>query len=129
MRGGRLHDEQIDQAIRVYDKLLLVLSEASMGSEWVQREIRRAREQEEAEKRRKLFPIRLVPIEAIKAWECVDPRTAQDYAAEVLRYHIPDFSGWKDHDAFEAAFGRLIRDLKKEDLEPGKSPGGPAPSE
>jgi uncharacterized protein YjbI with pentapeptide repeats len=129
MRGGRLHDEQIEQAIRVYDKLLLILSEASMGSEWVRREIRRAREQEEAEGRRKLFPIRLVPIEAIKSWECVDPRTGQDYAAEVLRYHIPDFSGWKDHDAFEAAFGRLIRDLKIEDLEPATPPGGPTPSE
>jgi hypothetical protein len=111
MQGGRFHDEQIDQAIRVYDKLLLVLSEASMGSAWVRREIRSARGQEAAEGRRKLFPIRLVPIEAIKSWECVDPRTGQDFAEEVLRYHIPDFSNWKDHDAFEAAFARLIRDL------------------
>ena len=65
-----------------------------------------------AEGRRKLFPIRLVSIEAIKSWECVDPRTGQDYAEEVLRYHSPDFADWKDHAAFEAAFGRLIRDLK-----------------
>jgi hypothetical protein len=129
MRGGRLHDEQIDQAIRIYDKLLLVLSEASMASEWVRREIRRAREQEVAEKRRKLFPIRLVSIEAIKSWECVDPRTGQDYAAEVLRYHIPDFSGWKEHDAFEAAFARLVHDLKIEDLEAATSPDGPTLSE
>src|SRR5262249_52673871 len=89
-----------------------VLSKASMGSSWVRHEIRKAREQEEAEVRRKLFPIRLVPIEAIKSWECADPRTGQDYAEEVLRYHIPDFSNGKDHDAFEAAFARLIRDLK-----------------
>jgi hypothetical protein len=25
---------------------------------------------------------------------------------------FPDFANWKDHDAFEAAFARLIRDLK-----------------
>jgi hypothetical protein len=112
LRGGEPHDEQIDHAIRIHDKLLLVLSEASMGSAWVRREIRKAREQEVAEGRRKLFPIRLVPIEAIKAWECVDPRTGQDFAEEVLRYNIPDFANWKDHDAFEAAFARLIRDLK-----------------
>jgi len=24
-------------------------------------------------------------------------------AEEVRKYHIPDFSNWKDHDAFEAA--------------------------
>jgi hypothetical protein len=112
MQGWRLHDEQIDQAIRIYDKLLLVLSEASMASEWVRREIRKAREQEVAEGRRKLFPIRLVPIEAIKSWDCVDPRTGQDYAEEVLRYHIPDFSKWEDPAEFEAAFAWLIEDLK-----------------
>jgi hypothetical protein len=115
MQGGQPHDEQIDQAIRIYDKLLLVLSESSMSSNWVRREIRKAREQEEREGRRKLFPIRLVDVAAIKAWECVDPRTGQDYAEEVLRFHIPDFSNWKDHDAFESSFARLLKDLKAEE--------------
>ncbi len=27
-------------------------------------------------------------------------------------HHIPDFSHWKDHDAFESAFARLLRDLR-----------------
>jgi hypothetical protein len=31
------------------------------------------------------------------------------------RYFIPDFSNWKDHDAFEKAFGRLLRDLRAEE--------------
>ena len=66
MRGGRLHDEQIDEAIRVYDKLLLVVSEASMTSGWVRREIRKARQDEATKKRRKLFPIRLVSIDAME---------------------------------------------------------------
>ena len=65
-----------------------------------------------AEGRRKLFPLRLVAMEAVNSWEFVDPRTGQDYAGEVLRYHIPDFSNWKDYDAVEASFARLIRDLK-----------------
>jgi hypothetical protein len=29
-------------------------------------------------------------------------------------FFIPDFSNWKDHDAFESAFARLLRDLKAE---------------
>jgi hypothetical protein len=51
---------------------------------------------------------------AIKAWRCVDPDTGEDLGLEVRRYHIPDFSNWKDHNAFEAVFGRLLRDLKSE---------------
>jgi hypothetical protein len=31
---------------------------------------------------------------------------------EVRKYYIPDFSNWKDPDAFEAAFKRLQLDLK-----------------
>ena len=28
---------------------------------------------------------------------------------------IPDFSNWKDHDSFEMAFARLLRDLKSDE--------------
>jgi hypothetical protein len=118
MRAGREHDVQIDEAIRAFDKLLLVISEASMKSGWVRREIRRARQHESTDRPRKLFPIRLLSIDDVKAWESVDPRTGEDIAEELLRFHIPDFSNWKDHDAFEAAFKLLLRDLKAE--EPGR---------
>jgi hypothetical protein len=64
MKGGRKIHEQIDAAIRVHDKLLLVLSEHSMASEWVKTEVGRAREREVREARRVLFPIRLVPFES-----------------------------------------------------------------
>jgi uncharacterized protein YjbI with pentapeptide repeats len=112
MRGGRLHEEQVEQAIRVHDKLLLALSKASMASGWVQWEIDKALQSDKAEGRRRLFPIRLVSLKAIQTWDCRDPRTGRDYAKEILKYHVSDFSNWKDHDAFEAAFARLIRDLK-----------------
>ena len=58
--GEKLH-EQIDAAIRLHDKLLLILSEHSMNSEWVKTEIFNAREREVAEKKRKLFPVRSCP--------------------------------------------------------------------
>jgi hypothetical protein len=60
MKAGQKMEEQIDRAIRAFDKLLLVLSKESMKSEWVVTEIRKAREAERKSKRRKLFPIRLV---------------------------------------------------------------------
>lgn len=95
MKGGQKLVEQLDQAIQVNDRLLLVLSEASMRSEWVQTEIRRARRAERNEGRRKLFPIRLVNFDAIRAWECFDADTGKDLAVELREYFIPDFSNWK----------------------------------
>ena len=112
MKGGRKLHEEIFSAIQVHDKLLVVLSGNSMKSEWVMTEIRRARRVEREEDRRKLFPIRLVDFETIQNWECFDADTGRDLAIELREYYIPDFSNWKDHDAFEREFAKLLRDLK-----------------
>jgi hypothetical protein len=121
MKGGQKIHEQIDGAIRIHDKLLLVLSEQSMASEWVATEIYHARQREVRESRRVLFPIRLVPFDAILQWKCFDADTGKDMAREIRDYFIPDFSNWKDHDAFEAGFKRLLNDLRAEaDRDVGK---------
>jgi len=113
VKGGRKLHEQIDEAIRAYDKLLLILSEHSMGSEWVKEEIARARKREAQEKRQMLFPVALVPYDpVVKEWECFDADRGKDSAREVREYFIPDFSNWKDHDSYQTAFQRLVRDLK-----------------
>jgi hypothetical protein len=40
--------------------------------------------------------------------------TDQAWAADIrLTRHIGDFNRWKDHDAYQAAFERLLRDLKE----------------
>jgi len=51
--------------------------------------------------------------EGIAEWN--QPRQAGDI--------IPDLSKWKDHDSFEAAFARLLSDLKAE-----KPSGADAPT-
>ena len=112
MQGGKKMHEQVDEAIRVYDKLLLVLSPHSIGSKWVRDEIRRARQAEVRDGRRKLFPIRLMEYERLEEWESFFADLAEDLAEEIREYFIPDFSNWKDHNAFEAGFAHLIRDLK-----------------
>lgn len=112
LRGGEKLLEQIDHAIQIHDRLLLVLSKNSMESEWVMSEIRKARKVEVKEQRRKLFPIRLVDFSTLRDWECFDADTGKDLAAEVREYFIPDFSSWKDHDAFETSFERLLKDLR-----------------
>lgn len=116
MKGGEKLSKQIEQAIQNHDKLLLVLSRDSMQSEWVMTEIRNARRIELEEEQRKLFPIRLVDFEEIKRWKCFDAESGKDLAIEVREYFIPDFSNWRNRDAFEEAFERLLHDLKAEKL-------------
>ena len=115
IQGGKKLHEQIDEAIRVYDKLLLILSDHSMSSDWVKTELANARRREVTEHKRLLFPIRLVDFEAIRNWTCFDADTGKDSAREIREYFIPDFSNWKDHDSFEKTFARLLRDLKADE--------------
>ena len=114
MKGGQKIYDQINHAIKVHDRLLLVLSENSMNSEWVKTEIRNARKIEIEENRRKLFPISLVSYEAIKKWECFDADAGKDLAVELREYYIPDFSDWKDSESFRRKFKKLLDDLKAE---------------
>ena len=118
LKGGDKLLDQLERAIQLHDRLLLVLSDHSILSEWVMMEIRRAREAERKEGRRKLFPIRLTDYRTLEEWKCPDSKSGQDLAEEVRQYFIPDFSNWKNHDAFEQAFDRLVRDLKAENSKP-----------
>lgn len=95
---------RIDESIQVYDRLLLILSEASVQSRWVQKEVETAFEKEGKENRIVLFPLRI--DEAVM-------HSTVGWAADIRRQrHIGDFRQWKDHDAYEKAFQRLLRDLK-----------------
>ena len=112
IQGGRKIRDQIDEAIRLHDKLLLILSSESTKSFWVETEIAKARKREHRDERRVLFPVRLVDFETLKSWECFDADTGKDFAREIREYFIPDFSDWKNHDSYQTAFQRLLKDLK-----------------
>jgi len=114
IQGGKKIHEQIDEAIRLHDKLLLILSPASMKSAWVETEIAKARKREVRNARRVLFPVRLVDFQALQDWEFFDADTGKDSAREIREFFIPDFSDWKNHGSYQKAFQRLLRDLKAE---------------
>jgi len=114
IQGGKKINEQIEEAIRVYERLLLILSGHSMSSRWVKTEIANARKKELEQRRQVLFPIRLVDFEAIRPWKLFDADIGDDSAGEIREYFIPDFSNWKHHDSYKEAFQRLLRDLKAE---------------
>lgn len=101
--GGRFA-ELIEESIRVYDKLMIVLSRSSVASRWVEREVNAALEREDRDSRTVLFPIRI--DDAVK-------ETTAPWAADIRRSrYIGDFSRWKEHDAYAKALERLLRDLK-----------------
>jgi uncharacterized protein YjbI with pentapeptide repeats len=112
VRGGQKLHKQIDEAIRIHERLLLILSENSMNSEWVKTEIAKARKRELLEKKQILFPVRLVDFEALRNWECFDADAGKDSAREIREYFIPDFSNWRNHDSYRRGFEQLLRDLK-----------------
>jgi hypothetical protein len=116
LKPGRKIHEEIDAAIRVYDKLVLILSPDSMNSEWVNTEIASARRREVREKRRMLFPIRLVHFDRLRDWQCFDADTGKDSAREIREYYVPDFSTWKtDHDAYKRELEKIVAALEAND--------------
>jgi hypothetical protein len=90
----------------------IILSPASIKSEWVKTEIAKARKREVRKKRRALFPIGLAKFTSLRDWKFIDPDTGTDLAREIREYFIPDFSNRKDHDSYQAVFARLLSDLK-----------------
>ena len=112
IKSGRKIYQQIDEAIKQHDRLLLILSDNSMNSEWVKTEIANARQKELNENRQVLFPISLVDYEKIKRWKFFDADTGKDSAKEIREYFIPDFSKWQNQEAYKLSFERLLQDLK-----------------
>jgi uncharacterized protein YjbI with pentapeptide repeats len=99
--GGMILDE-IDAAVRLRDKLLLILSEQSIKSGWVKDEVNMAFEEERKRNQIVLFPIRVddAVMDTNEAW-----------AAKLRARNIGDFTRWKDHDAYKKGLERVLRDL------------------
>jgi hypothetical protein len=97
--------DAIDEAIRLRDRVLLILSEHSVASDWVEEEVTRALDEERSRKTTVLFPIQV--DDAV-----LNTREAWARGLRIQR-HIGDFCLWKNHDAYQKVLERVLRDLKK----------------
>jgi hypothetical protein len=100
--GAKIIDA-IDEAIRLRDKVLLILSKGAIESDWVEGEVTRALDEERTRKQLVLFPLRIddAVMQASEAW------------VRLLRgqRNIGDFTRWKEHDAYKQSFERVMRAL------------------
>jgi len=101
--AGRL-EKVVDQAIRLNPSVLLILSESSVKSDWVEHEARMARKLEKELGRDVLCPITLDD-----AWKsCHWPARLRE---QIMEYNILDFSKWMDEEEFGKMFRKLIAGL------------------
>jgi uncharacterized protein YjbI with pentapeptide repeats len=108
MKIGDKIRPRIDESIRLYDKLLLVISGHSICSEWVEHEVEMALAKERTKKQTVLFPVRLD--------KAIIEMNQDGWPSEVRHTrHIRDFERWKNHDEYQKSFQRLLRDLQAKD--------------
>jgi TIR domain/Pentapeptide repeats (8 copies) len=116
------HDiyEEVDRGIRLWDKILLCCSKASLQSWWVDNEIGKAFAKEQLlMKARGQKVLALIPIDLdghLFKWR-------DGKADEVRRRYAADFTKWqKDDGAFEREVGKVIGALRSDDREREQPP-------
>jgi hypothetical protein len=104
LRIGEKTWDAIDEAIRLRDKLLVILSEASIGSDWVEDEVTKAYAEERERQDTVLFAVRI--DDAVM-------NTTEPWARKLRdQRHIGDFRRWNEPDEYHKSLDRLLRDLK-----------------
>ena len=139
IQGGKKIHEQIDEAIRNYDRLLLILSDASMNSEWVKTELRKAVPKERREGKRVLFPIALVPFQGHPSlgvlrrryWpgscpegpRLLHPGSLELEGSRFLSEGVREFAGGPEGRGLQGQLGNRLESSHGELQGPGACPG------
>jgi hypothetical protein len=100
--GAKIRDE-LHRGIRLHERLIIILSEHSIRSHWVEDEVNMALRKERKTDELVLFPIRLDR-------EVFD--THQAWAETLTSRNIGDFSNWDNDEAFDKAFNKLLTALR-----------------
>jgi len=106
LRAGDVWRQKIDEGLAGHDRLLVVISAASLGSRWVGYEVEDAlhRERERPGRSAIVFPLRL--DDSIRDVEAGWAAALRDSV------HIADFRAWRDDDGYRRALDRLLEDLR-----------------
>ena len=100
-----LREKQIARAIPQSSKVLLVLSEQSMKSDWVEQDVQEARKLEKETGR-----VVLCPVALDDSWK--DSRSPKTIREQIPEHSILDFSDWKDKSKFDDMYRTLLDRLE-----------------
>lgn len=97
---------KVMNAIKIYDKVLIIISRHSLESEWVFTETSWAEQKENELNKPVRFPIKIDNriMESDKQWAKIIKDTI----------HIGDFCDWRDSQKYEKSFDELLTRLKKQ---------------
>lgn len=105
MKMGDAIRQEVDQLIRIQDKLLVILSKFSIESAWIQKELRAALVEEGHQNR---------PILYLLGIDGSDLDTEKKWLANLQQTRkIYDFSAWENWEAYYKQFYLLINELKR----------------
>lgn len=105
MRIGDHIRQTIDESLSLRDRVILVLSRASIESQWVEQEVESALSRERAEGRTILFPVAIdnTIFEAKAGWPSYVRHTR----------HVGNFVHWNDEAQYNRALEQVLKDLRK----------------
>jgi len=113
--GTKIH-EGIFSAIDSFDRVIVVLSEHSMKSQWVKTELQRAFQRQRKEGRNVLFPISIVPFSVLQAWSSFDPDSGKDLAVEIREYLVPLLDDSSSETEFNSFVDAIVKGLSASDI-------------
>ncbi len=114
MKPGQDIYAEVNRGIRLWDKVLLCCSEEALTSWWVDNEIGTALEKEQqltkerGKKIHSIIPLNLDGYLFSGNWQ-------SGYESQIRRRLAADFTNWKDHDAFEVAFQKVLTALRTDE--------------
>jgi hypothetical protein len=111
MVAGTIQD-QVWRAIQIHHVVIIVLSQHSIESDWVENELEMARKKEKEETRAVLCPIALDDSWKLKVSAVDGPGDPSRHLWRTLQQKlVVDFSRW-EADQFQKSFEKLLRGLK-----------------
>ncbi len=119
--GDHMH-RAVDEAVRLWDKVLLCCSKDSLHSWWVDKELQKALQKEE-----RLFKERGKPVLAIIPLDLdgymFDPQWTDWKQQHVTERLAANFQGWeKSNKKFDAEFEKVVKALRADDGGRAKPP-------